>query len=67
MAMGDRIDQALALGTPAIPADHVRGCAGLVDEDEAVRIHVALPHPPALAVSGDIGPVLLGGSQALFF
>src|SRR3954469_23044895 len=51
--------------TPAGAPDHVRGRAGLVQEHEAVRIHVALPHPPALAMAGDVGPVLLAGSQAL--
>src|SRR5215213_597205 len=61
-----RIDQALAPGVPAVEAGHGRGRARLVDEDEAVRIHVALPHPPASAVAGHIGPVLLAGSQALF-
>src|SRR4051794_26930332 len=60
------IDQTLALETPAGAPDHVRGRAGLVQEHEAVRIHVALPHPPAVAMAGDVGPVLLAGSQALF-
>src|SRR4029078_2305917 len=41
-----------------------RGC--LVDEDEALRIHVTLPHPPAAAVPGHVGPILLAGSQSLF-
>src|SRR5215203_3908273 len=53
-------------GAPAGAPDHVRGCAGLVQEYEAVRIHVALPDAPAPAVAGHIRPVLLGGSQALF-
>src|SRR3954463_11496289 len=54
-------------GTPAGAPDHVRGRAGLVQEHEAGRIHVALPDAPAAAVAGHVGPVLLGGSQALFF
>src|SRR5215204_6056306 len=61
-----RIDQALAPWAPAGEAGHRCGGACLVDEDEALTIHVALPHPPASAVAGHIGPVLLAGSQALF-
>src|SRR3954452_9777171 len=60
------IDQALAPGAPAVEAGHRCGCGGLVDEDEALRIHVALPHPPAAPVPGHVGPILLGRSQALF-
>src|SRR3954462_620246 len=63
---GHRIDQALAPGAPAGEAGHRCGGGGLVDEDEALRIHVALPHPPATPVPGHVGPILLGRSQALF-
>src|SRR6185295_19163002 len=61
-----RIDQALAPWTPAGAAGHRCGRGGLDDEDEALSIHVALPHPPAAAVAGHVGPILLGRSQALF-
>src|SRR5215212_2977336 len=61
-----RIDQALAPGTPAREAGHRCGGGGLVQEHEALAIHVALPHPPAAAVPGHVGPILLGRSQALF-
>src|SRR6185436_136475 len=61
-----RIDQALALWAPAGAAGHRCGCSCLVDEDEALTIHVTLPHPPAAAVPGHVGPILLGRSQALF-
>src|SRR3954470_9413719 len=60
------IDQALAPGAPAVEAGHRCGRGGLVDEDEALTIHVALPHPPAGPVAGHVGPILLGRSQALF-
>src|SRR4051794_5441967 len=66
MTRRHRIDQALAPGAPAGEAGHRCGGGGLVDEDEALRIHVALPHPPAAAVPGHVGPILLGRSQALF-
>src|SRR3954465_10963733 len=63
---GRCIDQALAPGAPAGEAGHRCGGGGLVDEDEALTIHVALPPPPAAAVPGHVGPILLAGSQALF-
>src|SRR3954452_9307811 len=66
MTRSHRIDQALASWTPAVEAGHRWGCGGLVDEDEALAIHVTLPHPPAAAVPGHVGPILLGRSQALF-
>src|SRR4051795_6989787 len=47
-------------------AGHRCGRGGLVDEDEALTIHVALPPPPAAPVPGHVGPILLGRSQALF-
>src|SRR3954470_20664989 len=66
MTRRHRIDQALASWTPAGEAGHRCGGGGLVDEDEALAIHVTLPHPPAAAVPGHVGPILLGRSQALF-
>src|SRR3954452_9846116 len=66
MTRRHRFAQALASWTPAGEAGHRCGCGGLVDEDEALRIHVTLPHPPAAAVPGHVGPILLGRSQALF-
>src|SRR3954453_1072726 len=60
------IDQALAPWAPAVEAGHRCGRGGLVDEDEALTIHVMLPHPPAAPVPGHVGPILLGRSQALF-
>src|SRR3546814_9351410 len=57
------VDQALTLRSPAISADHVGGGPGLVEKDEGGRVHVALPYPPSLAVSGDIRPILLGRAR----
>ena len=37
-----------------------------VHKDEALAIHVALPHPPAVAVPDHIGAVLLSGSERFF-
>src|SRR3954469_3410111 len=61
-----RIDQALAPGTPAREAGHRCGGSGLVNKDKALPTHVPLPPPPAAAVPGHVGPILLAGSQALF-
>src|SRR3954453_587237 len=60
VAKGRGIDQALAPGAPAVEAGHRCGCGGLVDEDEALTIHGALPPPPAAPVPGHVGPILLG-------
>jgi hypothetical protein len=39
----------------------------LVEEDEARRVHVPLPGPPPPPLARDVGPVLLGGPDGLFF
>src|SRR3546814_13530881 len=57
------VDQALTLRSPAISADHVGGGPGLVEKDEGGRVHVALPYPPSLAVSGELRPILHGRPQ----
>ena len=57
-----RIDQPLAARAAAIAAGHVGGRPGLVEEDEAARVHVALPDAPVPPLLGHVGPVLLGGS-----
>jgi hypothetical protein len=66
MPPGGRIDQAPASRPPAVGANHVGRGARLVQEHEAVRVHVALPHAPAPPLASDIGPVLLGCPQRLF-
>ena len=67
MPVGDGGDQALAGLAPAVAPRHVGGRAGLVEEDEPRRVHEALPDPPAAALLGNVGPILLGGSQGLFY
>jgi hypothetical protein len=47
-------------------AGHVGLGPGLVDEDQACRIDAALMAAPALALGGDVRPMLLGGVQAFF-
>jgi hypothetical protein len=49
-----------------VAAGHVGGGAGLVEKHKADRIQKALPHAPVSSLVHHIGPVLLGGSQALF-
>src|SRR5215207_4423950 len=61
-----RIHQAFAALAPAVEASHRRGCAGLVQEHEALAVHVALPHPKTAAMPGHIGAILLACPQALF-
>src|SRR3546814_5803496 len=48
MAEWGSVDQALALGAPAIASRHIGGRAGLIQEHKRGRIHEALPDPPAL-------------------
>jgi hypothetical protein len=62
MAVRGRIDQARASGAATIAARHVGGRPGLIEEDEAARVHITLPDPPAPPLFRDVGPVLLGGS-----
>ena len=61
------IDQQLALEGPRrasrtmLVATHVSSA-----KIETIWVHVALPNMPILTVEGDVSPVLLGRSQALF-
>jgi hypothetical protein len=50
----------------AMSARHVGLGPSLVDEDETGRIKFALMAPPAIAFSGDVGPILLAGVQRFF-
>src|SRR5947207_14925615 len=64
--MRHRSDQPLAASAAAVKTGHLGRQPGLVEKHEAGRIHVALPDPPAVSPSGNIGTVLLGRPQALF-
>ena len=47
----------------AIKPDHIRLCAGFINEDKPFRVQIGLAVAPFLARLGDIGAVLLGGAQ----
>ena len=55
-------EQALAAWASAISTRHVGRRAGLVDEDQALRVQLALACAPFFACRGDIRPILLGSS-----
>ncbi len=62
--LGDGRHQALAAQGPAMRAGNVCLGPGLVDKDQARRVNAMLVALPALALAGDVCPVLLGGAQA---
>lgn len=57
------VEEALAAWSPAALPDHVRGGARFVHEHEALAIHVVLPDAPAIAMTSDVRPLLLGRPQ----
>jgi hypothetical protein len=58
--------QALTSRPPAMGADHVGFCPGLIDEDETGGINLSLTPFPACPSARDVGPVLLGRQQRFF-
>jgi hypothetical protein len=62
MAVRHGGDQARAERAAAVAPGHVGGGAGLVEKDEARRVHEALPDAPQPAFAGDVGALLLGCS-----
>lgn len=56
----------LAYRRPAIEPRHLRVDAGLVEEDEALRVDEGLRRFPQLAPRCDVRPVLRGGAQGFF-
>jgi hypothetical protein len=58
--------QPAALGSPTAQRSHVCLDPGLVDEDELGGIEPALPGPPTLAPTRNVGPCLLKGEQSFF-
>ena len=66
VAVGHRVDQALAPRAAAVGARQRRGRRRLVEEDQALGIERRLPDDGAVARLGDVRPPLLGGVQAFF-
>ncbi len=66
VAEGHSVPAARAFRRPALKARHLGLDAGLVEEDEAMRIDEGLGRPPQLAAGCDVGPVLLGRAQGFF-
>ena len=64
--MRDRGAAALAAWCSAAQAGHFGGGAGLVDEDQALRVEVRLGVEPGEPFGRDVGPVLLAGVGRFF-
>ena len=67
MAMGDGGPAALPAGRPAAQAGHLGVGAGLIDEDQLLRIEVRLGVEPGLTRPPYVRAVLLAGVRRLFF
>ena len=59
--------QTLAARRATIKPGHLGAGAGLVDEDELVRINEGLCRPPDPTPGGDVRPLLLAGAQRFFY
>ena len=57
--------QSFAAWCSAIATRHVRGCPGLIDEDELLGIEIELTVEPFLAPLQDVGAILLGRVRCL--
>ena len=66
MPVGAGRAQPLPPGAAAMTAGHVRLGPGLIEEDEAARVKVALCVPPLSPPVRDVRPGLLGGREAFF-
>ena len=66
MTMRHPRDKTLAAGRPAMLAGHIGFGPGFIDEDQSVRVDVTLMTLPALALTSNVGPVLLRGVQCFF-
>ena len=58
--------QALAAEGPPVPAGYLGAGAGLVDEDEALRVEIELALEPSPSAAQDVGSVLLRRMRGLF-
>ena len=66
MTMRDRRPQSLSARRPSMEAGHLGAGAGLVDENQRVRIEIELALEPRLTPAQDVGPILLGRMPGLF-
>ena len=66
VAVRNGADQALAARGAAIDARHVGLHPSLVDEDQPRSFELRLALAPSLPRRGNIGPLLLGGTERLF-
>ena len=66
MAMGHRSVAALTPRCPAIAPRHLGRGAGLVDEDQSLRLQIAPGVEPGLTAAQDVRPLLLAGVCGFF-
>ena len=66
MSVRDRADQTLADRAAAMEPRHLRGEAGFIEEDQAIRVDPWLDAPPGLTTLLHVEPVLLCGVRGLF-
>ena len=57
----------LSTGCPPPKPGHIRFGTRFVEEDQSRRVEAALSALPDLARPGDVGTVLLAGTESLFF
>jgi hypothetical protein len=65
MAVGDGRPASFAAWRAASPPGHLRGCRGLVNEDQPLGVEIELIVEPGYAAAQDIGALLLGGVRRL--
>ena len=53
--------------SPTVPARHVGGGPGLVNEDQALGVEIKLPFEPGLALLRDVGATLARTHARSFF
>jgi hypothetical protein len=66
VAVRDRAQAARTAQRPPAQPGHLGRGAGLVDEDETLRVKLCLSGAPSLSLRGDVRPVLLAGVRGFF-
>jgi hypothetical protein len=66
MTVRDRTQAARATPRPPAQPGHLGRRAGLVDEDETLRIKLCLSGAPGLSLRGDVRTLLLAGVRGFF-